>query len=142
MYLILQSIPQTFIRHFNGAIPKKATLFDHTKKRWRVTLERTDGRLCFNNGWQGFATDHSLQFGDFLVFKYNRKSWFEVKIFDKTGCKKGEEAVAPDKTIPFVELEEEEDSKPEKTCRKHTSAGKRKYSEIGLKKNEEPGSEL
>ncbi|XP_059444245.1 putative B3 domain-containing protein At5g66980 isoform X2 [Corylus avellana] len=134
------SIPQVFIKHFNGAIPKKATLFDHTKKRWHVSLEQTDGRLCFTNGWQSFASHHSLQFGDFLVFKYNRKSWFEVKIFSKTGCKKGEEAVAPpDKTFPFVDLKEE-DSELEKTCRKLTCASKRKHSEIGLKKNEEPGS--
>jgi hypothetical protein len=140
IYLILQSIPPAFIRHFNGAIPKKAILFDHTKKPWQVTLEQTEGRLCFKNGWQCFASDHSLELGDFLVFKYNRNSSFEVKIFSKYGCKKGE-TVAIDKTIPFVDLEQ--DSKPEETCRRPpTFVGKRKHSEIGIKKNEEPGSEL
>jgi hypothetical protein len=137
--LILQAIPQAFIRHFNGAIPKKTILFDHTKKPWHVTLEQTDGRLCFKNGWQCFASDHSLKFGDFLVFKYNSNSSFEVKIFDNTGCKKGE-TVAIEKTIPIVDLEQ--DSEPEKNCRRLTCAGKRKLSEIGFKKNEEAGSEL
>ncbi|XP_059444439.1 putative B3 domain-containing protein At5g66980 isoform X2 [Corylus avellana] len=131
------SIPPAFIRHFNGAIPKKAILFDHTKKPWNVTLEQTEGLLCFKNGWQCFASDHSLEFGDFLVFKYNRNSSFEVKIFSKTGCKKGE-TVALDKTIPSVDLEQ--DSKPEKTFRRPICVGKRKHSEIVLKKNEEAGS--
>jgi hypothetical protein len=120
----LQSIPQAFIRHFNGGIPKKAILFDNTKKPWPVTLEQTDGRLCFNKGWRSFATDHSLEFGDFLVFKYNRNSMFEVKIFSgKTGCKKAEQDYKPEKKTP--------------TC-----VGKRKHSETGPMKTEEPGSEL
>ncbi|XP_059444780.1 putative B3 domain-containing protein At5g66980 [Corylus avellana] len=134
------SIPQAFTMHFNGGIPKKAILFDNTKKPWHVTLEQTDGRLCFNNGWQSFASDHSLQFGNFLVFKYNRNSAFEVKIFSgKTGCKKGETVAIDHNTTPFVDLEEE-DYKAEKTCKIPTSVGKRKHSEIGLMKTEEPGS--
>ena len=62
-----------------------------------------------------------------------------MKIFGTTGCKKGE-TVALDKSIPSVDLEQ--DSEPEKTFRRSICVGKRKHSDIGLKKNEEAGSEL
>ncbi|KAM4118026.1 hypothetical protein ACB094_02G169700 [Castanea mollissima] len=131
------SIPQAFIKYFNGTIPKRAILKDQTGKSWRVGLEQTNRRLCFNSGWHCFASDHSLEFGDFLIFKFNRSSLFEVKIFSKTGCKK-EQAAPIGKPIPFVNLEE--DSKTELTCSRPTRFGKRKRSEVGLKKIEAGGS--
>ncbi|KAF3968363.1 hypothetical protein CMV_007738 [Castanea mollissima] len=137
IYFILQSIPQAFIKYFNGTIPKRAILKDQTGKSWRVGLEQTNRRLCFNSGWHCFASDHSLEFGDFLIFKFNRSSLFEVKIFSKTGCKK-EQAAPIGKPIPFVNLEE--DSKTELTCSRPTRFGKRKRSEVGLKKIEAGGS--
>ena len=136
IHFILQSIPQAFIKHFNGTIPKKAILKDQTGKSWHVGLEQSNRRLCFKNGWQCFASDHSLEFGDFLIFKFNRSSLFEVKIFSKTGCKK-EEAAPIGKPIPFVNLEE--DSETELTCSRPTRIGKRKRSEVGLKKIEAGG---
>ncbi|XP_035539099.1 putative B3 domain-containing protein Os03g0621600 isoform X2 [Juglans regia] len=130
------SIPPAFIKHFNGTIPKKAILIDHTGNSWTVGLEQINRRLCFKYGWQQFASDHSLEFGDFIIFKYTKSCMFKVKIFNKTGCMKYE-AEATGKTIPFVTFEE--DTIAERVCGRLTRAGKRKLLEICLEKNEEAG---
>lgn len=129
----MQSIPPAFIKHFNGTIPKKAILIDHAGKSWPVGLEQIDDRVCFKYGWQRFASDHSMEFGDFLIFKYNKSYLFEVKIFSKTGCKK-DESVAIENTMPIVNLEE--DSEADQTCSPRTHAGNPKHSHIGTKKKE------
>ncbi|KAG6666376.1 putative B3 domain-containing protein At5g66980 [Carya illinoinensis] len=130
------SIPPTFIKHFTGNIPKKAILIDHTGNSWPVELDQIGSRLCFKCGWQQFASDHSLEFGDFLIFKYNRSNVFKVKIFNKTGCMKYE-AEAMGKALPC--LTPEEDSTAGQTCGRLTRGGKRKLLQIGLKTNEEAG---
>ncbi|XP_042962424.1 putative B3 domain-containing protein At5g66980 isoform X2 [Carya illinoinensis] len=128
------SIPPAFIKHFNGTIPKKAILIDHTGNSWPVGLEQINRRLCFKYGWQRFASDHSLEFGDFIIFKYTKSCTFKVKIFSKTGCVKYE-AKATGKTIPYSE----EGTIEERVCGRLTRAGKRKLLEICLEKNEEAG---
>lgn len=131
---MIQSIPPAFIKHFNGTIPKKALLIDHTGNSWPVGLEQINGHLFFNYGWQRFANDHSLEFGDFIIFKYTKSCMFKVKIFSKIGCMKYE-AEATGKTIPCVNFEE--DSNAVRACGRLTRVSKRKLSEICVKKNVE-----
>ncbi|PRQ31215.1 putative transcription factor B3-Domain family [Rosa chinensis] len=58
-------------------------------KCWNVELERTENGLFFHNdGWQTFVKDHLLQVGDFLVFRYDGESNFEVTLYDRTCCEK------------------------------------------------------
>ena len=47
-------------------------------------LKKTDNNIWFCNGWQDFAEYHSICYGYFLVFRYERNSSFYVLIFDKT----------------------------------------------------------
>ncbi|WRX10626.1 B3 DNA binding domain - like 9 [Theobroma cacao] len=66
-------IPLAFVRHFDGTIPKDAMLKNHTGKHWLVDLEEVEGGLTMTNEWQGFASENSLEFGDFLIFEYDGK---------------------------------------------------------------------
>ncbi|CAH8335928.1 unnamed protein product [Eruca vesicaria subsp. sativa] len=83
-------IPQAFINILDKPLPKEVALVDETGWLWDVetkTEERV-GVVVFRQGWAEFAKDHSLVFGDFLVFRYDGDSRFDVKIFAKDGCKK------------------------------------------------------
>ncbi|XP_049936648.1 putative B3 domain-containing protein Os03g0621600 isoform X2 [Nymphaea colorata] len=44
--------------------------------------------MFFHDGWRAFVEHHSLQIGEFLVFRYDGDMQFDVKIFDKSGCEK------------------------------------------------------
>jgi len=48
---------------------------------WDIGLTTRDDTIYSTNGWQQFVKDHSLKQNDFLVFKYNGESLFEVLIF-------------------------------------------------------------
>ncbi|TXG52322.1 hypothetical protein EZV62_021491 [Acer yangbiense] len=52
-------------------------------------MEKDVHGLSFRSGWLEFVKHHSLEVGDFLVFKYHGGSKFSVKIFGKTSCEKG-----------------------------------------------------
>lgn len=44
--------------------------------------------LLFANGWKKFVSDHSIELGDFLVFRYDGGLHFSVLVFDATACEK------------------------------------------------------
>ncbi|TQD93060.1 hypothetical protein C1H46_021318 [Malus baccata] len=86
------------MENFNGRPPCKCTLRGPSGESWTVGLEgREDGKFFFRKGWQNFVEDHLLEIGNFLVFKYDGDTKFDVKIYNPTGCEK-EEAVAAKKT--------------------------------------------
>jgi len=70
-------------------------------------MEGMEGRLVFKNGWQQFVKEKNLEDGDFLVFQYDAKSTFNVKIFSKTGCRKVATPPSREKSVPIVNLEED-----------------------------------
>ncbi|KAK7332878.1 hypothetical protein VNO80_29634 [Phaseolus coccineus] len=102
-------IPTSFTKFFNGIAPCKIILIDHDGKCWDVNLEKIEGRLVFKNGWQQFAKEKNLEEGDFLVFEYDGMSTFNVKIFSKSGCRKGATPPSREKIVPIVNLEEDSD---------------------------------
>ena len=51
-------------------------------------MEERGNGLFFCSGWQDFVKDNSLEIGDFLVFKYDGKSTFKVKIYGRNACEK------------------------------------------------------
>ncbi|XAR73938.1 hypothetical protein NMG60_11008075 [Bertholletia excelsa] len=129
-------IPPAFVRHFNGSIPKWATVEDLNGKLWSVKMEKTGDGVFLGSGWETFASDMSLELGDFLVFKYNGKSLFNVKIFGTSGCMK-QEALAntfmSKETVTPVQIKGESDE--EQTCPKSTSNCKQKFSEIVIRRS-------
>ncbi|XP_047151428.1 putative B3 domain-containing protein At5g66980 [Vigna umbellata] len=99
-------IPRSFTKFFTGIPPCKVILVEHDGKHWDVKVEKIEGRLVFKSGWQEFSKEKNLEDCDFLVFEYDGKTTFNVKIFGKTGCRK---VAAPPKVVPIVDLEEDSD---------------------------------
>ncbi|CAF1717061.1 unnamed protein product [Brassica oleracea var. botrytis] len=86
----LQVIPPAFVNILEKLLPNQVGLLDEIGRLWKVETKTEEGvgDVVFKKGWEKFANDHSLEFGDFLVFSYDGVSRFSVKIFDKNGCKK------------------------------------------------------
>ncbi|CAK8569558.1 unnamed protein product [Lathyrus sativus] len=76
------ALPKTFSNNVKKKLPGNVTLKSHSGVVWNIGLTTRDDSVYFTNGWQQFVKDHSLKENDFLVFKYNGKSHFEVLIFD------------------------------------------------------------
>lgn len=81
-------IPPAFVRLLRYQVPKDAFLEGPSGQVWLVTVHCTSTGMAFEQGWQTFVSDHSLDIGDFLVFKYAGKSHFMVQIFGRSGCEK------------------------------------------------------
>ncbi|CAJ2675505.1 unnamed protein product [Trifolium pratense] len=76
------ALPKTFSANVKKKLQENVTLKGPSGVLWNVGLTTRDDTLYFANGWQEFMKDHSLKENDFLVFKYNGESHFEVLIFD------------------------------------------------------------
>ncbi|CAN8277615.1 unnamed protein product [Cochlearia groenlandica] len=85
-------IPPSFIDILEKPLPNKTLLKDEIGRSWSVETRTQDTQekncVLFTKGWCIFAKDQSLEFGDFLVFRYDGDSIFYVKIFAKDGCRK------------------------------------------------------
>ncbi|KAK4268130.1 hypothetical protein QN277_024825 [Acacia crassicarpa] len=46
--------------------------------------EEEDKQLYFRRGWNTFVQDNDLEFGDFIVFKFDGNSTFKAKIYEKS----------------------------------------------------------
>ncbi|KAL6219529.1 hypothetical protein ACLB2K_007288 [Fragaria x ananassa] len=51
---------------------------------WPVKLTRCNGKVWFEKGWPEFSMFFSLDYGDFLLFRYEGNSVIQVCIFDRT----------------------------------------------------------
>lgn len=58
------------------------------RSSWQVELEKGPDGLFFREGWWKFVEDNSLELGDFLIFKFDRKSKFFIRIYGRTACEK------------------------------------------------------
>ncbi|XP_061365397.1 B3 domain-containing protein REM16-like isoform X2 [Gastrolobium bilobum] len=83
------ALPKTFSDNLKKKLPGNVTLRGPGGIVWNIGLMTRDDTLYFTNGWQQFVKDHSLKENDFLVFKYNGESLFDVLIFDgESYCEK------------------------------------------------------
>ncbi|KAF8410595.1 hypothetical protein HHK36_003127 [Tetracentron sinense] len=119
-------IPPAFIRHFNGVVPNKTILKDPIGRFWHVEVKKVENDLFFQNGWVGFVESHSIELGDFLVFRYKGNSVFDVRIFGKTGCKK-EKALVNGNIDMIASRVKKEEPETRETFSKPTLGCKRKY---------------
>ncbi|CAN8251379.1 unnamed protein product [Cochlearia groenlandica] len=82
-------IPPAFIGMLEKPLPNEVSLLDEIGRLWSVESKTEDRvRVSFKKGWELIAKDLSLEFGDFLVFRYDAVSRFFVAVFAKDGCKK------------------------------------------------------
>ncbi|KAK1292368.1 hypothetical protein QJS10_CPB17g00633 [Acorus calamus] len=77
-------IPPEFMNRIKNQSLRTASLMGPSGNVWRVTLIKG----FFKVGWKEFVTDHSLEHGDILIFKYDGDACFSVSIFDATACEK------------------------------------------------------
>ncbi|XP_058727665.1 uncharacterized protein LOC131599270 [Vicia villosa] len=82
------ALPKTFCDNIKKALPESVTLKDPGGVLWNIEVTSRDDTLYLTHGWQQFVKEHSLKENDFLVFKYNGESLFEVLIFDESLCEK------------------------------------------------------
>ncbi|GLJ36278.1 hypothetical protein SUGI_0728350 [Cryptomeria japonica] len=81
-------IPPAFVKNLITQIGKNIILQGPNGQGWFVTLWGTSTQLEFRQGWEKFVYDHTIELGDFLVFKYICRSYFRVIIFGRSGCEK------------------------------------------------------
>lgn len=76
------ALPEKFTKHFKKKLSGNVTLKGPSGFTWDVGLTGNGDTLFFDNGWPSFVKDHSLKENDFLVFKSNGVSHFDVLVFD------------------------------------------------------------
>jgi len=87
--ILSQALPKTFSDNLKKKLPENVTLKGPSGVEWNVGLETRDNTVYFVDGWHQFARDHSLKENDFLVFKFNGESNFNVLIFQgESFCEK------------------------------------------------------
>lgn len=78
----LQALPKTYSDNKKNKLPEIVGLKGPGNVVWETKLTTIGDTMYFTEGWEQFVNDHSLKENDFLVFKYNGDSLFEVIIFD------------------------------------------------------------
>ncbi|KAJ3697554.1 hypothetical protein LUZ61_001259 [Rhynchospora tenuis] len=87
-------IPKEFYKHLPKVLPKRASLVTQSCKICKVDVCQNEEGICLSRGWSEFVKAHDLQLGYFLLFRYEGKMVFSVKVFDTTCCLK-DYALAP-----------------------------------------------
>ncbi|KAK1269710.1 hypothetical protein QJS04_geneDACA006559 [Acorus gramineus] len=85
------SIPPKFVRkHLAHANCNKnrATIKSPLGRSWDVCVHVNKEGHFFEDGWCVFARDHDLSAGDLLVFEYEGRLDFNVKLFDHSACER------------------------------------------------------
>ncbi|KAL3725911.1 hypothetical protein ACJRO7_030879 [Eucalyptus globulus] len=121
-------IPPDFVKHLKGVVPEKAFLKDTTGRSWPIGIAEVGNKLFIKSGWRDFVIGHSLDFADFLIFRYNGDSVFLVKVFSKNGCRK-QATLGVNRQSTVVKTEElaEEANEAEQKQGRPSRACKRKF---------------
>ncbi|KAJ1274948.1 hypothetical protein BS78_05G098400 [Paspalum vaginatum] len=102
-------IPQEFNQHLRDQRSGSVSLKGPSGNKWQVVLTSGSAGFCFEQGWKEFATDHSLQPGDFLVFTYDGCSRFSVTTFCALGVVSPQALAAkPHSGLVVVKVEDDE----------------------------------
>ena len=78
----MQRIPDSFLRRYGGELSTIATLSVPDGSVWRVGLKKADNKFWFVDGWAEFVQRYSIGIGYLLIFRYEGKSSFIVRIFN------------------------------------------------------------
>ncbi|KAK8606806.1 hypothetical protein V6N13_052563 [Hibiscus sabdariffa] len=77
-------IPRRFVRKYGNQLPSIVKLEVPSGAIWQVELTKSDERVRLQKGWREFAEHYSLEFGSFVVFRYEGDGRFHVLIFDRS----------------------------------------------------------
>ncbi|KAK2665204.1 hypothetical protein Ddye_003778 [Dipteronia dyeriana] len=118
---LAKHIPDAFVAHCGKLLPKKAVLSNHLGKCWHVGVVNTENGVHFLNGWHKFVQDNSLQYADFLVFKYIGDGGFFVKNLGQFEPENGDTGATGTSDIIQMSLEEREEEENEEDNDDHDS---------------------
>ncbi|TVU29390.1 hypothetical protein EJB05_20954 [Eragrostis curvula] len=79
-------IPPSVVPELEGMTNHNVYLQDSEGKVSTVRLSVVDGSLAFNQGWNNFASDHFIKWGEFMLFECSAGStsdFFSVRIFGR-----------------------------------------------------------
>ncbi|PRQ47788.1 putative transcription factor B3-Domain family [Rosa chinensis] len=97
-------IPKKFMIKYGEDLSNSVCLKLPSGSEWEVELTRCNGKAWFERGWPEFSRFCSLNYGTFLVFRYEGNSHFEVCIFDTSATE-----IDYPLTIPKIEEADEDD---------------------------------
>ncbi|KAL2529389.1 putative B3 domain-containing protein [Forsythia ovata] len=78
----------SFSLQIQGALPERAFLRDHYTNMWPVKMTKIENNWFFEDGWEKFVQDNSMEKRDVFVFKYDGENLFDVKLLGLSGCEK------------------------------------------------------
>ncbi|XP_009769345.1 B3 domain-containing protein Os01g0723500-like [Nicotiana tabacum] len=82
-------IPSEFVKYITKEATETTILKGPSGKYWNMKLREDEEGLFFNaGGWNKFAREQQLEEGDFLLFQYDGKITFHVRIFNKNGLER------------------------------------------------------
>ncbi|KAK9012422.1 hypothetical protein V6N11_040477 [Hibiscus sabdariffa] len=81
----MQKIPVKFVRKYGSGISSPVFLKVPSGALWEVELTKSGSEVFLQRGWSDFVQHYSLDLEDFVVFRYEGHSLFNVIIFDKGG---------------------------------------------------------
>lgn len=79
-------IPKKFIERFGNELTAKASINVPNGHSWPVGVDNVNRNIWFCDGWQELMKYYSIQYGYFLVFRYEGNSNFLVRVFDESAC--------------------------------------------------------
>ncbi|XP_068657503.1 putative B3 domain-containing protein Os03g0621600 [Aristolochia californica] len=82
-------IPTNFYKHFEGKVlPRKSILRCADGRSWHVRVKKVGDSWFFRKGWSDFVDMYGLQTSEFVVFRYDGISNFDIIMYGKNGCEK------------------------------------------------------
>ncbi|KAL0343603.1 UNVERIFIED_CONTAM: B3 domain-containing protein [Sesamum angustifolium] len=81
-------LPPQFVKDYGENLSGNAKLHTESGDSWAVRIEQIGQQHFFTDGWTKFAQDLDLKFWEFLLFKFDGKSTFEVSVYGMSGCQK------------------------------------------------------
>ncbi|KAL2529355.1 putative B3 domain-containing protein [Forsythia ovata] len=81
-------LPTAFSLQLQGALPESAFLRDRYANLWPVKMTKIENNWFFEDGWEKFVQDNSMEKRDVFVFKYDGDNLFDVKLLGLSGCEK------------------------------------------------------
>ncbi|KAJ1436299.1 DNA-binding barrel domain superfamily [Sesbania bispinosa] len=82
-------IPRRFVSNYWEGMSNPLNFLLPDGAKWEVTWEKRGDDVWLGNNWKKFASFYSLDHEHLLMFKYQRKSQFQVVICDQSGLEIG-----------------------------------------------------
>ena len=79
--MFLQLIPPAVAHKLADLTNQHVYLKDSEQRLSKVRLSVVNDSLAFHQGWNIFVSDHSIKWGEFLLFDYIARNTFSVRVF-------------------------------------------------------------